>query len=434
MKTEQFHAFSSSSDHNYLLSVYRKFADSPRYNSEWEETFGPRSYHNDDTSTSNTEESPLVKKSVEAFTAVPQANANVGIVTPAKGLPPPRSVSSNAQQFTSGKADLIALLPVPIKKKVKSMDVFWAMINDVTGKDKLAKFGQYSFRLLLHHAKKTQTYLSNDEVNIGSISRTCTGNKRILSLLMNFLHDPRSFFRFVGVLMCSVFISRCSALVPALGTFRQILRFGKSPFLVRSLWLKMKENVYYDAMNKQWRLRESLFSKSTLEKIIPLYYSLNDETVLLFKLKFYKNETLKAIAGRHEAYAWYCDSWLALFNSFNQLQKLTQQEIETSILIQVKKRSWVISKQILGPSSFQMSSMVCEDDDKDTHALNDIKSSITNTKLDILKAISDIICNSYTVFNTPLHFDTVQIWTGLSAALLSSIKIFREKRLSLERR
>lgn len=380
------------------------------------------------------QESPLAKRTIDSFesgmTQVNSRIANVRVVTPAKNV-----IVSQPVPSTHSKADLAAPTPVPLRKEIQPMDVFWAMVNDITGKDKLAKFGQYSLRLLLYHAKKSQDYLSDDNVNIKSISRTYTSNDKILNLLVNFIYEPRAFARIVGILMCSIFTSRCAAFVPALATFRQLLRFGKSPFRLRRMWLKLRENIFYSSKTGRWTVGEGLLSKSTIGELISLYYSLNDEALLLFKLKFLLNGPLRTFAGHHEAYAWYCDSWFAMYNSINSLLKLSQQEMETRILIQVKKRSRILSKQILGSSSFHTTShMNNDDDDKDAQALNDIKFKITNAKLDILKTASDIIFNSYTVFNAPLHFDTIQIWTGISASFLSSVKLYREKHQALTNR
>lgn len=435
MKSDSY-AFTSSADRNYSLSVYRKFTDSPRYRSEWDESFGPRSNQIDEANPNDDSvDSPLTKRSGDTFTPemppLPVKTGHVRVVTPAKNALATQSNPSSVQH-TFGKAELATATPIPRREEAKPMDILWAMINDITGKDKLAKFGQYSLRLLLHHARKSQTYLSDEKVNIKSISQTYASNEKVLNLLINFAYDPRSFARVVGILVCSVFSSRCAALVPAIATFRQFLRFGKSPFRARKLWLKLKENVYYDLKFKRWSLRDGLLTKAALSELISLYYSINDEALLLFKLKFLRNDTLKLIVLRHEAYAWYCDSWFALYNSFNSLLKLSQQEMETRILIQVRKRSRVLSKQILGTSSFHSVPTATDEDDIETSALNDIQFQITNAKLDILKTVSDIIFNSYTVFEMPLHFDTVQIWTGISASLLSSIKIYREKRRYLE--
>lgn len=340
----------------------------------------------------------------------------------------------SVQKYSTAKADLAAPTPPPERRsarKVHAMDVLWSMINDITGKDKLAKFGQYTLRLLLHHSTKTQNYLSDDVVNIKLINMTYKDNGKMLDLVMSFLRNPRTFAKVIVILICSVFNLRFEAAVPALGMYRQFLRFGKSPFRIRGLFNKVSEYSYLDPITQTWKLNEKLFSNATLGEVVSLYYSLNDEALLLYKLKFLRNPTLRKFVGKHESYAWYCDSWLALYNAWNNLNHLSQKEIDVKIQIQVKKRARAISKQLLGGTALynpETGSSMVDDDSEDAQALKEIQFRKTNAMLDIYKTISDIVFNSYTVLNVPLHFATIQIWMGISASLLSSIKLFREKK------
>lgn len=309
------------------------------------------------------------------------------------------------------------------------------MVNDITGKDKLAKFGQYSLRLLLHHLKKTQDYLSDDVVNIRIIDKTYASTDKIFDFVVNFVRNPRAFARVFMILVCLVFTLRLSAVVPALGTYRQFLRFGKSPFRIRALYKKVRDSLVLDD-DKNWKLGSKFFTKGTLGDFISLYYSVNDEMLLLFKLKFLRSPQLKRIAGDHESYAWFSESWLALFNAYNSLQKLRQQEMDAKILIQVKKRARALSKQILGGTALHTYPSVSpniEDDSRDVIALKEIQFKRTNAILDIYKTLSDIVFNSYTVFNIALPFDTIQIWMGISASFLSSVKLYREKKRMLQK-
>ena len=316
-------------------------------------------------------------------------------------------------------------------KEISTMDVLFAMLNDLTGKDKMAKLSQYSLRLLIHHARKTQTFLSDEKVNIELIASTYASNDKIMSLIVNFAKNPRSFARVLIILVCSTFTSRLSGFVPALGVYRQLLRFGKSPFRFNILLEKVKTYMYKEPKSHVWRINDKVFNKGVLGDCISLYYNVNDDISFLYKVKFLHNMSLKAFAGRHEAYAWYCDSWFALYNAYNNLQRLSQKEFDLKISIQVKRRSRTLSKQILGGNSLQANGSHSEDEARDSQALKDIQFRITNTKLDVLKLVSDIIFNSYTVFNARLHFDTVQIWMGISASFLGSVKLFREKKKAL---
>lgn len=355
----------------------------------------------------------------------------VHLVTPGK----PNTSSTPMQRvvlsrYSTAKADLAAPTPPPeprSPKKVHMADVFWAMLNDITGKDKMAKFGQYTLRLLLHHSKKAQDTLSDDVVNVKMINRTYKETDRMMHLVMNFIQNPRAFARIIAILVCLVFRLRFQATVPMLGMYRQFLRFGKSPFRIRALLRKIADNTYQDAATKAWKISDKLFSNATLGEAVSLYYLLNDEALLLYKLKLLRNAPLRKIVGRHESYAWYCDLWLALYNLWASLQRLSNREMEVKILIQVKKRARALLRQMLGGTALD-SELVPEDESADAQMLREIQFRKTNALLDVWKTLSDIVFNSYTVFGMALHFDTIQIWMGISASTLSCIKLFREKR------
>ncbi|EDK39073.2 hypothetical protein PGUG_03171 [Meyerozyma guilliermondii ATCC 6260] len=108
------------------------------------------------------------------------------------------------------------------------MDVLWGMLNTIVGKDKMAKVGQYTLRLLLYHASKSQEYLSDESINIDVINHRYYDRTAKLSLLQNFLKHPANFSRIVIILFCSIFSSRLTPLVGGLAMYRQFLRFGKN--------------------------------------------------------------------------------------------------------------------------------------------------------------------------------------------------------------
>lgn len=423
-----------------LNSYYFKpYASAPlHFSSEWEENTANSpankpphvllllEYPQTPDSPSKSKMATSTQVVLETPSKKPTRAAPIHLVTPA------HSGASPATRFV-GKADLAAPTPPPVRrseKNVHPMDVLWAMINDITGKDKLAKFGQYLLRLLLHHAKLSQEYLSDDKLNIRLISKTYSSTDKVLDLVVNFTKNPRQFARVLGILVCLVFQLRLAAVVPALALYRQLLRFGKTPFRVRSIYNKLRKHMYLDA-GKIWRIDDLFFSNSTLGECISLYYSINDESLLLYKLKFLTNATWRRIAGRHESYAWYCDSWFALYNAYNNLQRLSHQEMDMRIQIQVKKRARTLSRQLLGGNALVSTTPLAEDDSHDVQMLKDIRFKMTNARLDIYKTLSDIIFNSYTVFNARLHFATIQIWMGISASFLSSVKLYREKKRAM---
>lgn len=413
-----------------------KFSNSPlHFSSEWDEAYEQARMSTVVTQTETPSKSRDRTAPVHFITpGKAAAAAGLGHLSGGPTASPMGRVMS-APKYSSAKADLAAPTPPPERqpaKRVHSMEVLWSMLNDITGKDKMAKFGQYTLRLLLHHSAKTQEYLSDDVVNIKLINKTYRETGRMMDLLVSFVQHPQEFTKIVVILTCSIFSLRFKAWVPALGTYRQLLRFGKSPFRLRALFKKLREATYHDPVTKSWKINDMFFNNNTLGEVISLYYSLNDEALLLYKLKFLRNPTLRKFVGKHESYAWYLDSWLALYNAWNNLNRLSQKEMDVKIQIQVKKKARAISKQLLGGTALHSLDFGNPDDDSgDSQALKEIHFRMTNARLDIYKTISDIVFNSYTVFNAALHFDTIQIWMGISASLLSSIKLYREKKRSL---
>ncbi|ABN65406.2 predicted protein, partial [Scheffersomyces stipitis CBS 6054] len=304
-------------------------------------------------------------------------------------------------------------------KTVKTWDIFWAMLNDIVGKDKMAKIGQYTLRLLIYHAEKTETYLSNPSINIGIINARYNNKEKQLNLISNFLKHPSDFIRIIVILVCSLFRERFAGMVSGLSMYRQFLRFGKTPFRIRGLANKLSSNITYK--NNDVKINyPNIMNRKTLGEVFSLYYGINDESLLLYKLKFLSNESYHKFVSRHESFGWYSETWLALYNAYENLQNLTQQEMDVKISIQVKSKAKLLSKQLLGSGAVSSSS------NEDAKVLSDIQFKKNNAWLDIYKNISDLIFNTYTVFRLPLPFDTIQIWMGISASVLSTVKLYRE--------
>ncbi|RCK57492.1 Peroxisomal membrane protein PEX25 [Candida viswanathii] len=285
---------------------------------------------------------------------------------------------------------------------ISNWTIFWSMLNDLVGKDKLAKVSQYTLRLLVYHATKSQTYLSDEHINIKLINDRYNDNEKK---------------------------EKAAGMINGLSMYRQFLRFGKTPFRLRDLIVKFKQNITFKNNNLEIN-RANLFNRTTLGQFFSLYYGINDESTLLYKLKVLTDPTYKTFATRHESYGWYCETWLALYNAYENLQNLIQQEMDLKIQIQVKNKAKQISKQLLGGANVMNFSNSSNGSD-DSKLLLDIQFKKNNAWIDIYKNLSDLAFNTYTVFQIKLPFDTWQIWMGISASTLSTIKLYRETKRSM---
>lgn len=316
-------------------------------------------------------------------------------------------------------------------KKVSPIDILFSMINTIVGKDKLAKVGQYLLRLLIYHANQTKDYLSDDHINVDVIDKRYNDRSKKHDLIRNFLKHPMDFARIVIILFCSRFSKRFQGMVNGLSTYRQFLRFGKTPFRVRAISLKLSSAV----KTNQY---ENILNRNFLGDMIGLYYGITDECLLLFKLGILTNKNLRKVAGRHEALSWYYDTLLGIFNAVENINALSQQEMDLKIQIQVKSKAKSLSKQILGLNnkntgdSTLLTYLNENSNGSDMKKLKELQFKKFNAYLDFYKWMSDLIFDSYTVFHWKLPFDTFQIWFGLSAAMLSSWKIFRETKRKLQ--
>lgn len=425
-----FHSSQQSSYQPSVPHLHADFGDSPNsrirsrfqqpllpYNSEWIDS--PVVSPSKPEMSSTKLETPKASKTFAYITPKSHKQGDVSHIDTSildSRLGSPLSVSTSQ------------ILPV---HNVKQWDIFWAMLNDITGKDKMAKVGQYALRLFLYHAEKTQTYLSDDHFNISAIKTRYDSKEKKLNLIRNFGHHPQNFMKIIVIIVCSVFRSKLTAMVNGLSTYRQFLRFGKSPFRLRGLVHKFRDNIRLKDHSSLDINYQTLLTRKTLSEIFALYYSFNDESLLLFKLKFYSNATFKKIVARHESLAWYYDTWLNLYNAYEKLQLLQQQEMDLKIQIQVKSRAKALSKQLLIGGNTILNTHVGGMSHDDKSHLSAIQFNKNNAYLDIYKNISDLVFNSYTVFLLALPFDTLQIWMGISASMLSTVKLYRETKKNL---
>ncbi|KGR07494.1 hypothetical protein MG3_04771 [Candida albicans P78048] len=333
---------------------------------------------------------------------------------------------------TSSSTTITTRLP-----KVSNWDIFWSMLNDLVGKDKMAKVGQYTLRLLVYHAGKSQTYLSDNNINIKIINERYNDTTKKLNLLKNFFNHPADFIKIIVILILSIFKQKAAGMINGLSMYRQFLRFGKTTFRIRDLIVKFHHNVFNNSSDNQVQINKSkIFDRKTLGQFLSLYYGINDESILLYKLNVLSNPDYKKFVSKHESIAWHCETWLALYNAYENLQNLLQQEMDLKIQIQVKNKAKQLSKQILlggnakgndsgGLLGFNISTIPTVNSE-DAKNLTQIQFKKNNAWIDIYKNLSDLAFNTYTVFNIALPFDTWQIWMGISASVLSTIKLYRE--------
>ena len=321
-----------------------------------------------------------------------------------------------------------------LHESINSIDIFWGMFNQVVGKDKMAKVGQYLLRLLLHHCARTQLYLSDEDLNMKTITEAYFQRGDKLKVVMYLMKSPRDFLRIFVILMCSIFTERFKILSDALAMFRRLLRFGKSPYRFLKLFTQIKECFAPDTRRGKIgdRLSQHIFRKDFLNELIAFYYNIFDEILLLDKVRLLRSAPLNKVATRHAAIAWYMESTSAIVDSYKRILSYNEQEMEMKIQIQVRHKAKIISKQLLNSNTLDLpENLYLLTEELNKKILKNIQFKKKNSYIDFYKALSDLLFNTYDVFELPLSFDTVQIWLGVSASSLSTIKLYRETEMSL---
>ena len=126
-------------------------------------------------------------------------------------------------------------------------------------------------------------------------------------------------------------------MINGLSMYRQFLRFGKTTFRIRDLIVKFHHNVFNNSSDNQVQINKSkIFDRKTLGQFLSLYYGINDESILLYKLNVLSNPDYKKFVSKHESIAWHCETWLALYNAYENLQNLLQQEMDLKFKFKLK--------------------------------------------------------------------------------------------------
>lgn len=360
----------------------------------------------------------------------PKTNNHGSYITPISDL------KRKAYVYSNGMSKHSSINDRELKKNpVSNFDIFWKMLNTIVGKDKMAKFGQYVLRLLIFHARQTERYLSDDLINIDAINGRFNDRNKKLRLFRNFIRHPRNFIRIITILCCSTFINRFSGFVSGLSMYRQLLRFGKTPFRVRNLSHKVLSVKQEKNSNRGLlAFKQEFLNRKTLGELIGLYYGINDEMLLLYKMKFLTNKSLRKVVARHELLAWYYDAILGLYNACDKLRQLNQEEMDLRIQIGVKAKAKALSKELLANNSMHNHYfMNYTDDNTDSKQLEEVSFNKTNAYIDLMKWLADFIFNSYNIFHLALPFATLQIWMGIMASSLSTMKLYRETRKKIQK-
>ncbi|SCU85014.1 LAMI_0C09802g1_1 [Lachancea mirantina] len=291
---------------------------------------------------------------------------------------------------------------------VRNLDVLEAAFNSLSGKDRIAKIIKYVLDLLrLFVARSRKGITQWDPQVLQYYSKVLA--KLNLRLLVR---HPVTILKIVVVAAFRNFESRALLVSTSLSMFRQILRFGGTPFRLAKLWSKIARttealahkaqsgNTAVTAIAKIWG------SEQSLGDFIDLYYGIMDELMLLHKFKLWSHAGFYSWVAKHEALSWYYDIMLGLKKNWCALQLLNQSQLELQIQLQVKARALQLSSKLRGSTNSPIKQQLLQDLQADHATDTSIQQELDSIQrqkgilyLDLIRLSFDFLANTTDVFH-----------------------------------
>ena len=317
------------------------------------------------------------------------------------------------------------------KVAVESMEILQYLMNSLSGKDKTAKVIRYILQLLRMFTTK---FVARNRRKFGSLETLSKGYN--FQVLKQILIQPR----LLSFLVFRSIDRKLEYVISQLGTYRYILRFGSSPFLLYDLIKKMKSVLSLSrkkGISPQRSLCTVFGNESSVRELVNFYYTICDELVVLHKLKLWKNDALYNTIERHEALTWQFDIVFSFKDLWVKMEELQRKEFEYSIELQVKERAATLygdSFRDMHRSPIRKQLMHDLHNEKEEYGTSSVNlrkklEAIRLDKkllyLDLVKLSFDACANSIDVF----HFDTPAIVypvLSLGSGIAGLIKLWKQ--------
>ncbi|CDK29654.1 unnamed protein product [Kuraishia capsulata CBS 1993] len=341
-------------------------------------------------------------------------------------------------------------LPAP-----SSFAILMKLIETLAGKDKLGKVVQYGLRILLFYSKRSTSFLQRTHAE--GLKFPTGDYKGIAGVIMGLIQRPE----FVALFLLKDFETRAAGVVSGLSMYRQMLRCGKTPFRLVNLAYKLSATASVFA-NKGvekgiLNVRDKWFTPTTLSDLLSVYYSIFDESLLLFKLGVFGDPRFRRFAVKHEALAWYYNIILGLYKSLSKLSTLKESQNQIKINQQVRQRAKALMRNSVNASSSPRSAVTSSYYNYQSPTLRAVSPSpsvrrgllssaastaaqeeidelgkqIKNEQIEILKLLCDFVFDTITVFELKVY-EPVHLSFGLGAGALAMSKVWMQVKEDLQ--
>lgn len=333
------------------------------------------------------------------------------------------------QDVVVSLADELELNNDELKKAalIAKFDVFKNVLGKLGGKDRIAKILQYVLNLLKYYLTNTRRFLIDTKFENLSLDPR--------------LHykNPLKYFKLLIFLNSTMLERKIFDITKNISIFRQMLRFGGTPYRIRQFLIKFNKFIKSGPTNliniyKFW------INEDSLGDFIDLYYGICDEIILLYKLNVFTNPNFKTFIGKHEAYSWYMDILLGLKKNYNKLQENRNKQLQLNIQNQVKQKASLLSKRLMdsiGNNSPMKSQILREFNTKSPILSNQYDLEIEALKheeriimTDLVRLSFDFVCDSIDIFKLELNPSVYLICGAISGSFgLSKVWMMSKREL-----
>lgn len=314
-----------------------------------------------------------------------------------------------------------------------SMQIWVACLDDLTGKDKIAKMVQYSLRML--GAIDTM----RDGTNGAKLARLTTASR-----ILGSIHTLEDKF----MIIISALVKKLSGFLNALSSYRQLLRAGTLPFRFHRIISQLKQSFkilttgkgnYTIKINK---ITDFWISWDMLSQLINLQYALADETILAFKLNLIDNVQYKQlldIAEDHEVWSWFVMIGMGLRKDFIRWNELSRQESQLVLNEKVKSQTQRIVQQMKTnpmPTPVDLLHKLFVDDVNVTSKIRSLWDEKRMVLVDAVRLLCDLGYDSPFVFRFRISkaLKPVHLLLGVFSGVLGFYKVWvaQRERLTIE--
>lgn len=279
---------------------------------------------------------------------------------------------------------------------INKIDILHHLVNTLNGKDKFAKTLKYSLDLIIYFLSIKPSMIMK--------------NKWLRNLTFTMIKN---------------LIRQLSYVSTQLSTYRYILRFGNSPFLIIKFIERCK--ILFKGNFTSWsdritHLGLKLFNESSFKELLNIYFSICDEVMLLNRFRIWSHPKLERIISRHEVISWQIDIFLNLKDNMLELETLKRNSLECNI----EKNLRQVNNNLY-PNQFGIDKSATIDEQlaKLDEKILSISQKQYILKLDITRLLFDALANSTDFFKLKVSSGTYSS-LSLCSSIISLIKLWAQ--------